>query len=585
MELLRFLSFLGLGLLFGAGVSAGGAESAALKFVEVSARSGLDFVHRHCGTGEKYPVETMGSGVAWLDFDGDGWLDIYLVQSGPLPGCTETGLRNRLYRNRGNGTFAEVPDAAGAADDGYGQGVAVGDYDGDGDPDLYVLNFGSNVLYRNDGGRFVDVTKAAGVGDRLWGSSAVFFDMEGDGDLDLYVANYLLFSLLENRLCGARRTPLGTSDPKDLLRLKDFRAYCHPDVYPAAPDLLYRNEGGGRFVDVTQMAGIYNDTEGKGLGVVSVDYDNDGDMDLYVANDSTMNFLYANDGAGRFVDQSLLSGTGFNSNGEAEAGMGIAVGDVNDDGWFDLFVTNLSAETNTIYLGQGVGLFSDATHRSELGSSSLVYVGFGTRFFDFDNDGQLDLFVGNGHVIDNIELTSTGETHAQPCLLYKGDGKGRFVEVASKLGVDLRKPIVSRGVATADYDNDGDVDLLVTTNNGPVRLFENRGGNRAGGSLTLRLVGRRSNRDAVGAVVEVKAGKLHYRQFVQAGGSYQSYSDPRLHLGLGSALKATVKIHWPSGKIEQFQEMEAGGIVTLEEGKGITDRRSYSEKKGEAGSK
>jgi len=378
------------------------AANSRVLFREVQEQVGLKFLHRHGGTGEKYFIETMGAGCGILDFDSDGWQDIYLVQSGPVPRAgNRKSAANRLFRNQGDGTFIDVTEQSGAGDTGYGVGCCFGDFDNDGYVDIFVTNFGPNQLYRNNGdGTFTNVTEQVGVADERWATSAAFADYDRDGDLDLYVANFVTYSM-ENRIrCGP----------------PEFREYCSPDNYPGCPDILYRNNGDGTFTDVTEESGVFNDhpDESKGLGVVWCDYDNDGDQDIYIANDSTPNFLYRNNGDGTFTDVALEAGAAYNNDGQTESSMGVDAGDYNWDGFLDIFLTHWQRETNTLYRYDPAGFFVDYTLRSNLGIPSLNMVGWGTKFFDYDNDGWLDIFVANGHTLEGAALLSpnSGITYA-----------------------------------------------------------------------------------------------------------------------------------------------------------------------------
>ncbi len=450
-----------------------------VRFVDATAAAGLDFRHRHCGTGEKYMPETMGSGGAFLDYDGDQRLDVYLINNSATPEYEGPPPRTALFRNDGDGIFSDVTEHAGVAGSGYGMGVTVGDYDNDGSSDLYVTNFGPNVLYRNNGdGTFSDVTREAGVGDPRWSTSAAFGDLDHDGDLDLYVANYVDFNYRNHKYCGERRF--------------DIQAYCHPDVYDGVRDSLYLNRGDGTFQEVGRERLLKAESEwlleGKGLGVVLGDYDRDGRVDIYVANDSTPNYLWHSLGDGRFEDAATFAGVGFNADGKTEAGMGAAFGDVDNDGRLDLFVTNLDLETNTLYRNEGEGYFSERTFQSGLGAPSWLRVGFGTGFLDIDHDGWLDLVVANGHIIDNIDQLNDKVAYAQPNLVFHNEGGARFRDVTAELGEEMSRPRVSRGMAAADYDRDGDLDLLLTHNNDRAVLLRNDGGNR-GHWLQVRLIG------------------------------------------------------------------------------------------------
>ncbi|HWP43746.1 MAG TPA: CRTAC1 family protein [Blastocatellia bacterium] len=506
-------------------------------FIEIHEQAGLDFTHVHGGSGKKYMIETMGAGGGFLDYDNDGFLDIYLIQSGPLPGFPDQRpLSNKLFRNNGDGTFADVTEAAGVGDTGYGMGCCFGDIDNDGFTDIFITNFGPNKLYRNNGdGTFTDITDRAGVGDPRWGTSCAFADYDRDGYLDLYVVNYVDFSLDNNKHCGPPDRP----------------EYCHPDVYNGVPDILYHNNGDGTFTDVTLKSGAYNadKAEGKGLGVVWTDYDDDGDPDIYVANDSTRNFLYRNNGDGTFTDVAVVTGCAYNERGMTEAGMGVDSGDVDGDGRFDFFLTHLNFETNTLYRNAG-GLFEDWTTVSGIGPPSLPMVGFGTGLFDFDNDGDLDAYVANGHIIDNISERNTSITYAQPDQLFENVGGGRFVEITSRAGAYFQTRWVGRGAAFGDIDNDGDLDILVTNCNQRALLLRNEVGNK-NNWITLKLASRHRGRDAIGALVKLVTDRSAQVEEVRSGTSYLSQCDMRLQFGLGDQRQIDrLEIRWPDGQTQ-----------------------------------
>ena len=525
------------------------------QLVDVTAEAGVNFKHTHGGVGERYYVETMGSGCAFFDYDNDGDLDIYLVNGAPLPGYSakETPT-NMLYQNQGDGRFTDVTKQAGVGDTGYGIGCAVADYNNDGLVDIFLTNFGSNVLYRNNGdGTFSDVTLAARVNDDNWSASAAFVDYDNDGDLDLYVVNYVNFTVENHIKCGQGS--------------RGIRAYCHPNAYDGVADILYRNNGDGTFSDVTMKAGIYNPS-GKGLGVVCGDIDNDGDQDIYVANDKTPNFLFRNNGDGTFSEMGLQSGVGYNEDGVSEAGMGVDLGDYDGDGYLDIFVTNFSNETNTLYQNQRSGFFRDMTYVSGLGVSSLLSLGFGTNFFDFDLDGDLDIYVTNGHVLDNVELFKDNITYAQPDQLFGNNGQGFFTDVSEKLGRDFQIAKVGRGAAFGDYDNDGDIDVLISNNNQTANLFRNDSGNH-NNWLKIKTVGTKSNRDGIGARVKVVSGSLVQIEEVRSAGSYLSANDLRLTFGLEKLNKIdSVEIRWPSGLTESYRDLPVNQLLILKEGGG-----------------
>ncbi|SVA67012.1 uncharacterized protein METZ01_LOCUS119866, partial [marine metagenome] len=446
-------------------------------FYDLAQDQGLDFVHDHGGSGEKYYVETMGSGVCLLDYDNDHDLDIYFCQGAALPGWDKKIiLENKLFQND-DGRWTDITAVAGVGDKSYSTGCACGDVDNDGDTDLYVTNFGIDIFYRNNGnGTFTNVTDAVGVNNHEWGSSAAFFDMDNDGFLDLYVTNYVEYSLGENPWCGDKRT--------------NRRAYCDPDIFAGSPDRLFHNLGDWVFNDISAASGVMAQ-KGKGLGVIPADFDQDGDLDLYVANDKVMNHYYINDGQGHFKENALFTGVGFNENGRAEAGMGVDIGDVNGDGWQDLFVTNFSGETNTIYINNQQGFFSDETFLAGLGQPSLNYLGFGTKLLDLNYDGWLDLFVVNGHVIDNIHYFNKDYTHAQPKQIFLNNQNGTFRELLPEQIGDANLPSVGRGAAFGDLDNDGDIDVVIANNNEPANLLI-RNGTPNGNWIGFFLIGVKS---------------------------------------------------------------------------------------------
>ena len=518
-------------------------EETPVYFAELTQRAGLNFAHYNGAQGNYYYPETMGSGAAFFDYDGDGWQDIYLINGAPLGAPSPDPLpTNQLFRNVGNGTFANTTSTSGSGDSAYGMGCAAADYDNDGDQDLYLTNFGPNALYRNEGqGRFADLTRKTGVGDARWGTGCGFLDYDKDGDLDLFVVNYVRYELEGDFVC----------------RRGSLRSYCPPSSYEPVGDILYRNDG-GTFTDVTRETGI--DQEGWGLGLAFSDFDLDGDTDIYVANDGSMNFLYENR-AGHFTDISLQTGVRFNQNGLAEAGMGVDFGDFDNDGNQDIFVANFALETNTLYRNSGQGRFQDLTAASGLESSSFLPLGFGTRFLDFDNDTDLDLVVGNGHVIDIIAQTDANQAYAQRNQLFRNDGTSHFTDVSNQVGTAFGIENVARGLATADYDNDGDQDILITATGASPQLLRNDGGNR-NHWLTIHLQGK-VQRDALGARVTLTAGGIRQVKERQSGGSYLSSHDPRLHFGLGQATHAAVEIRWPNGQIQTLSRVQADQIIHL----------------------
>ena len=521
-------------------------SSAEIQFVDVTTEAGINFRHINGAEGAYHLPETLGAGGAFFDADNDGNLDIYLVNSGYWKESSSGDeTPSALYRNSGDGTFTDITMTAGVGNSGnYGQGAACADYDNDGDVDLYVTNFGVNVLYRNNGdGTFTDVTASTRVGDPGWSSSACFLDYNRDGHLDLFVVNYLVYSLdVPYRPCGE----------------DGIQTYCHPSLFEGAPDTLYRNNGDGTFTDVSHEAGVGGIGglfHGKGLGVVSADFNNDGTPDLYVASDDTRNDFFYNNGDGTFSEISLLAGCAYSFNGVAQAGMGVATDDYNGDGWLDIFVTNLSYETNALYRNNGDGTFTDVIYEAHLGKESYLFVGFGTGFFDADNDGWRDIFIANGHIIDNIEDTHGVLTYRQPDQIFRNQGNGTFQEVSASAGDYFQSTAVSRGALFGDYDNDGDVDMLVTQSNGPVTLLRNETGTQHNW-VRIKTVGVISSRDGTGTRVTLRAGGHTQIQEINRGASYLSSHDGRLHFGLG--VHTTVdrlEVRWQSGVVQVFENL------------------------------
>ncbi len=542
------------GLLAAAAVTsllgAGPRETTPAIFEDVTSASGIRFLHASGATPDKHMVETFGSGVAWIDIDNDGSPDLYFVNGAP-------GSSNALYRNNGDGTFADITQASGtaaASTRGYKTGVAVGDYDGDGRLDLYVTALGANILYRNSGdGRFEDVTASAGVagGAAEWSTSTGFLDYDLDGHLDLYVVNYLDVRPDDNPWCG--------------LRKPGYRMYCNPTIFDGVADRLFRNNGNGTFTDVSSRAGIANPA-GKGLGVVFCDVDRDGDTDIYVANDLVRNFLYRNNGDGTFQDVAYAAGVGFDANGKPQAGMGVDCGDVTGDGRPELFVTNFSEELNTLYENRGGGLFEDVSQQIGL-SSGFLPLGFGTKMYDIDNDGDLDIHVTNGHVIDNVALYQPGVAYEQKDLLYENVG-GRFKDITAGAGPALQSPRVGRSLAVADFDNDGNLDAVISSVGRPAVLLRNRGA-RKGNWIQIRARGAGSNTFGLGATVVVQTtGQPQVREINNAA-SYLSSSDTRLHIGLGEAtLIPQLEISWPGGRRQILQDVAVNQVLVVREPEG-----------------
>jgi len=530
-------------------------DSSPIRFEDVTASAGIQFTHDRGASDRRYMVEIAGGGVIVLDYDGDGLPDLYFVNGAPLPGSTGPAPGNALYRNRGDRTFVDVTDAAGVRGGGYGMGGASADIDNDGDSDLFVTAFGPDLLYRNNGdGTFTEVSAKAGFGDPRWSTSATFVDINADGLVDLYVCNYLDFTLENHKRCFG----LG----------KKIEAYCHPEEYNGVGDLLYLNRGDGTFQDISETAGVVNPAEGKGLGVVAGDYDNDGDPDLYVANDTTRNFLYRNDGGGNLTDVGLESGVGFNEKGLPEAGMGTDWGDMDRDGWLDLIVTNFDFEKNTLYRNLGGGLFIDGTSAAGLGDRSMTELGFGCDLADFDNDGWLDLAIVNGHILDNIAEIQPNLTFAQPGQFFRNVG-GRFQDLSLRVGEPLRRERVGRGLATLDFDRDGDLDLVLANNGGPAELLRNDGGN-AKPWVGIRFVGVQSNRDGIGARAETELSGLPVIEEVRAGSSYLSQNELTVYLGLGRGAEAVdLRVRWPTGKVDKLPTLPVRAVYVVKEGVGV----------------
>jgi enediyne biosynthesis protein E4 len=525
-------------------------------FEEVPASaSHITWVHTAGKSPQKYLPETTGAGCAFLDYDNDGWLDIYLVNSGKCDFYNpDPPLRNALYRNNRDGTFTDVTEKAGVAAGGYGQGVAVGDYDGDGFPDLYVTQYGKSILYHNNGdGTFSDVTERAGVAAPGWASSAVWFDYDNDGRLDLFVCNFVEFSKAKNLPCVAYNKP----------------GYCIPTLYKPSASWLFHNNGDGTFSDVSKSSGIANHL-GKAWGVVATDLNNDGKMDLFVANDTVQNFLYMNRGNGKFDEIAALAGVGYGETGRARSGMGVDSVDFNQDGWLDLFVANIDHERFSLYQNNRDETFDDQANATSVGAATRLLSGWGLKFFDYDNDGNLDLFLANGNPDDMIETLQKDVTYREPLMLFHSDGK-TLHNVSAESGPLFARNLSARGLAIGDFDNDGAVDVLVSVNDAAPLLMRNLAA-KGNHWLGIKLVGKKSNRDAIGARVTYQAGDLKRSRTKVGGGSYLSSHDPRMVLGLGARTKVDwVEVKWPEpgGKTERFSQLPIDKYVTLTEGEGL----------------
>jgi len=539
---------------------------ANVQFVNASAQSGITFQHVNGASPDRHLYEIMSGGGLFFDYDNDGWLDVFLVDGGSLTNAAiDKTAQHRLYRNRGNGTFQDVSALSGITHAGYGMGACAADVNNDGWIDLYVTSVGTNALYQNNAGKgFTDVTKAAGVvGAPMFSASCAFADVDRDGDVDLFVVHYVDARVDNNTFCG------------DVGR--KYRIYCHPLTFAALRNTLYRNNGSGVFTDVSKESGIL-DHRGNGLGVVFGDYDDDGWIDAFVANDSTPNFLFHNEAGRRFSETALLAGVSVASDGMPRAGMGTDFGDYDGDGDLDLFVSNHELEAHTLFRNLGKGLFEDATFPSGVGPATLPYVGFGAVFVDYDNDTDLDLGIVNGHVMNSPGHVRPGATEAQRKLLLRNGGGGRLTDVGRQSGPGFVSERVGRTLVAGDIDNDGDLDLLVTNNGGDTELLRNEGGT-GNNAVLIQLVGTKSNRSAVGARVRLTAGGTTQVREVKAGSSYLGQNDLRVHAGLGKAAKIDrLDVRWPNGQNEVIEGAAMNQILTVTEGKGITARTPFGRK-------
>lgn len=529
-------------------------QAKPVQFVDVTDEAGLKFKHVSGAFGQKYLPETMGSGCAFLDADGDGWQDILLVNSTIWPG--QKGQRGypALYHNNRDGTFTDVTKQAGLMVELYGMGVAAGDYDNDGKADIYITALGQDRLFHNLGnGQFEDVTVKAGLANADFSTSAAWLDYDKDGHLDLFVCNYVEWSIEKDLYC--------TLDGKT-------KSYCKPDSYKGESARLYRNRGDGRFEDVTERAGLLDPTC-KALGVVTFDYDMDGWVDVFVANDTEPNKLYRNNRNGAFTEQGVSAGVAFNEAGVARAGMGTDAVDFDGSGYPSLIVGNFSNEMLALYHNEGTGLFIDEAPPSTIGQATLLSLTFGCFFYDYDLDGKEDIFLANGHVADDINKVQPKITYAQPPKLFRNLGKKRFEDVSRNVGVDFQQPLIARGAAYGDYDNDGDLDLLINCNNGSARLYRNDTTNNY--AFRVKTVGTKSNRDGIGAVVTIKLsdGSSHWKA-VKSGSSYCSQSELPLTFGMGQNERVSLlEVRWPSGQVDRVIDLPANRVVTVSEGIGV----------------
>jgi hypothetical protein len=531
--------------------------SGPIEFVDVTAQAGINFKHNTGAFGKKYLPETMGSGVCVIDYDNDGWPDIVFVNSMDWPEHETSKSYPALYHNNHDGTFTDVTRESGLAIESYGLGCAVGDYDNDGYDDLYVTAVGSNHLYHNLGnGKFADVTAKAGVASSGFSASAVWFDYDNDGKLDLFVTHYIEWSIAGDQYC--------TLDNKN-------KSYCTPQTYKGESSHLYHNKGNGVFEDVTKRAGLADPTS-KALGVALLDYDNDGWMDLFVSNDTEPNKLYHNNHDGTFTEVGVTVGVAFSDSGRVRAGMGTDVADIDASGFPSLVIGNFTNESTALYRFDSSGLFNDESARSGIASMTPQSLTFGCFFMDYDLDGRLDIVAANGHVSDDIAVVQPALRYAQPMGVYRNIGNLKFENVSTKLGGAIQKAVVGRGLAYADFDSDGDLDLVITANNGPARLLRNENANQ-NDVLRVKLIGTKSNRDAIGAKVTVTTNAgAKLTRMVKTGSSYLSQSEFPLTFGLGKAggvKSMVVQIAWPSGRKESVSNVKPNQFVTIQEGKGI----------------
>ena len=530
------------------------SPAADVIFTDITSTAGIIFEHNNGRSGKKYLPETLGSGCAFLDYNNDDWPDIFLVNSKPWNPTPEEKVTSKLYRNNQDGTFTDVTAGAGLDIEMYALGVAAGDYDNDGHQDLYVTAIEGDRLFRNEGnGTFTDTTKNAGISNAGFGTSAAWFDYDKDGNLDIFIGNYVQWTPENDLWC--------TLDG-------DAKSYCTPESYDGLASRLYRNIGSGKFEDVTEKAGVY-DQAGKALGIAIFDFNQDGWPDIFQANDTQPNRLYRNNSDGTFTDLGLTAGVAFAEDGKARGAMGVDAADYDRSGRPHLLIGNFSNEMLSLYHNEGTGLFVDDAPSSAVGRESLLALSFGSFFFDYDLDSHLDIFTANGHLEEDINRVQPKVSYKQAPLLFRNTGGGGFELANDKAGEDLIRPIVGRGAAYADYDRDGDLDVLVTTNNGPAKLLRNDGGN-ANSYLRLKLVGSASNRSAIGAVVRVRGASGEQWRPVHSGSSYCSQSELPLTFGLGSDLMVDqLEVEWPSGKQQQFEKVESNQFLKIFEEFGI----------------
>jgi hypothetical protein len=548
-----YLAALGVLVSIAAVVAANRVTPAPITFVDTTAQAGIKFVHNSGRAGKKFLPETLGSGAAWFDADGDGWPDILLINS---KDWTPRGRKSlpALYRNNHDGTFTDITAGSGLDVEIYGMGVAIGDYDNDGHDDVYITALEGDRLFHNEGhGKFRDVTKQAGINNASFGASAAWLDYDRDGKLDLFVANYVQWTQAGDLWCSLDGST---------------KSYCTPESYKGTSSKLYHNLGGGKFEDVSQKAGIADPTS-KSLGVTVLDYNGDGWPDLFISNDTQPNKLYRNNRNGTFIEEGMSAGVAFGEDGVARGAMGVDSADYDRSGRPDLLVGNFSNQMLGLYHNEGTGLFVDEAPSSTVGRASLLTLSFGVFFFDYDLDGYPDIFAANGHIEEEIGRVQPKVQYKEAPLLFRNLGKRQFDNVTPHMGQAFNRPIVARGAAYADYDHDGDLDILVTTNAGPTYLFRNDGGNQ-NNWICLRLVGRKSNRDGIGALVRVTSKSGKQWNMVRSGSSYCSQSDLALTFGLaGDSEVQSIEIEWPSGAKQKLPAMAANRFVTIDEAAGV----------------
>jgi enediyne biosynthesis protein E4 len=536
------------------------SPASAVRFTDIRPSTGITFTQDSTQTEEKYYLETMGTGVAWVDYDQDGLMDLYFVQSGATDAYKPTHpLRSALYHNNGDGTFTDVTEKASVGGEGhYGQGVGVGDFNNDGYPDLYVTGYGRAILYRNNGnGTFTDVTAQAGVADEgNWSTSAGWFDFDKDGWLDLVVTNYIDWSPKNNLWCGERKP--------------GYRSYCNPNNYRGQKTKLYHNNHDGTFTDISDKSGV-GLPESKGMGLVLTDLNGDGWPDIAIANDTWPNFLFLNNHDGTFTDVSLISGLAASEDGRYEAGMGIDAADVDGDGLLDIYITHLDFELNRLYHNNGDDTFTDATYSSGIGNKAILLSGVAAKFMDYDNDGWPDILQANGAMVDNVQLYHSLVSYKEPLLMFHNLGHGKFEKASESLGPDFIRPMAGRGLATADFLNDGQLGIAVNCRGDAPMILRNEG--TANHWLEVLLIGTKSNRDGIGSVLRLTSEGVVQVDQAKGGTSYMSASDPRIHFGLGKRNKIdSLQITWPSGRVDKLTSVPTDTIIAVKEGVGIVPR-------------